>query len=192
MYRDGVWSVRASQCERASVFSSCRYMCTTSVSPYLLSSVCFQWHKCIVKRHSYLWGADKQPNTTTGVFFNFFRIPRSVDCSDFEHNARNIERHTTWGWIETIVYLYPLWVSLLGNLQPPPEPKMRNGPQVRLQSQFHESGDSYSWASIAYMASSIQHCACQFATLAVSTLFIKRVMVSYICPWCMLCSNYYH
>ena len=24
-------------------------------------------------------------------------------------------------------------VSLLGNLQPPPEPKMRNGPQVRLQ-----------------------------------------------------------
>ena len=24
---------------------------------------------------------------------------------------------------------HPLWVSLLGNLQPPPEPEMRNGPQ---------------------------------------------------------------
>ena len=39
MYWDGVWSVRASQCERASVFSSCRYMCITSVSTYLSSSV---------------------------------------------------------------------------------------------------------------------------------------------------------
>ena len=51
--------------------SSCRYMCTTSVSPYLLSSVCFKWHKCIVKRHTYLWGADKQPNTNTGVFSGY-------------------------------------------------------------------------------------------------------------------------
>ena len=43
-------------------------MCTTSVSSYLFSSVCFKWHMCIVKRHTYLWGADKQPNTNTGFF----------------------------------------------------------------------------------------------------------------------------
>ena len=55
--------VSARVCERASVFSSCWYMCTTFVSPYLLSSVCFKWHKCIVKRRTYLRGADKQPNT---------------------------------------------------------------------------------------------------------------------------------
>ena len=33
-----------------------------------LSFVCFKWHKCIVKRHTYLWWADKQPNTNTGFF----------------------------------------------------------------------------------------------------------------------------
>ena len=79
--------MRTSVTERASVFSSFRYMCTTSVSTYVLSSVCFKWHKCIVKRHTYLRGADKQPNTNTCCFF---WIPRSVDCSDFEHNARNL------------------------------------------------------------------------------------------------------
>ena len=57
--------MRTSVTERASVFSSFRYMCTTSVSTYVLSSVCFKWHKCIVKRHTYLRGADKQPNTNT-------------------------------------------------------------------------------------------------------------------------------
>ena len=55
------------QCTRLwaclSVYPSCRYMCTTSVSPYLLSSACFKRHMCIVKWHTYLWGADKQPNT---------------------------------------------------------------------------------------------------------------------------------
>ena len=85
-------AVSARVCERASVFSSCWYMRTTSVSPYLLSSVCFKWHMCIVKRHTYLWVAEKQPNTNTG----FFWIQKAVDCSDFEHNARNIEIHTTW------------------------------------------------------------------------------------------------
>ena len=64
--------VSARVCERASVFSSCWYMCTTSVSPYLLSNVCFKWHKCIVKRHTYLWGANKQPNTNT-VFFSGYK-----------------------------------------------------------------------------------------------------------------------
>ena len=49
---------------------ACQYMCTTSVSPYLLSSVCFNWHMCIVKRHTYLWGADKQPNTNTDFFLD--------------------------------------------------------------------------------------------------------------------------
>ena len=62
--------VSAHVCERASVFSSCRYMCTTSVSTYLLSRVCFKWHKCIVKQHTYLCGADKQPNTNTGIFLD--------------------------------------------------------------------------------------------------------------------------
>ena len=81
--------------------SPCRYMCTTSVPPYLLSSVCF---KCIVKRHIYLWGANKQPNANAGFFFFFFFFFWFVDCSDFEHNARNIEMHTTWGWLETTVY----------------------------------------------------------------------------------------
>ena len=46
-------------------------MCTTSVSPYLLSSVYFKWHMCIVKRHTYLWGVDKQPNTNTGFFSGY-------------------------------------------------------------------------------------------------------------------------
>ena len=79
------WSVVSARvCERVSVFSSCRYMCTTSVSPYLLSSACFKWHKCIVKRHTYLCGEDKQPNTNSFFFFFFFWIPKSVDCSDFQ------------------------------------------------------------------------------------------------------------
>ena len=34
----------------------------------------------------------------------FFRIPRSVDCNDFEHNARDIEMHTTRRRLEKIVY----------------------------------------------------------------------------------------
>ena len=69
MYWDGVWSVRAfvsmPQCFRR-VGTRVQL-----VSPYLLSSVCFKWHKCIVKRHTYLWGADKQPNTNTGVFSGY-------------------------------------------------------------------------------------------------------------------------
>ena len=64
--------VSARVCEHASVFSSVMSggnngMCTTSVSTYLLSSVCFKWHMCIVKRHNYLRGADKQPNINTVV-----------------------------------------------------------------------------------------------------------------------------
>ena len=66
--------VSARVCERASVFSSCRYICTTSVSTYLLSSVCFKWHMCIVKRHTYLREADKQPNTNTGGFLGFLVV----------------------------------------------------------------------------------------------------------------------
>ena len=63
--------VSACVCERVSVFLSCWYMCITSVSTYLLSSVCFKWHKCIVKQHTCLWGADKQPNTNTGFFSGY-------------------------------------------------------------------------------------------------------------------------
>ena len=77
-----MWSVRASVTEHASVFVSHvgnNGMCTTSVSTYLLSSVCFKWHMCIVNRHNYLRGADKQPNMNTVVCF---WIPGSVDCSD--------------------------------------------------------------------------------------------------------------
>ena len=74
--------VSAHVCERASVFSSCRYMCTTSVSPYLLSSVCFKRHKCIPT-------SEERTNNQT-LTRGFFWIPRSVDCSDFEHNARNL------------------------------------------------------------------------------------------------------
>ena len=68
----------------------------------------------------------------------FFLIPRSVDCSDFEHNAaRNLTAtkgtlHEDDGERQLCI---PLWVSPLGSLQPPPEPKMRNGPQVWLQKQ---------------------------------------------------------
>ena len=40
-------------------------------------------------------------------------------------------------------------MSLLGNLQPPPEPKMRNGPQVRLHIAYLR--DQYkAGVSIAY------------------------------------------
>ena len=77
-------TVSACVCERASVFSLCRYMCT-SVSTYLLSSVCFKWHKCIVKRHTYLWGADKQPNTNTGFF------------SEYQGQSIVVILNTTWG-----------------------------------------------------------------------------------------------
>ena len=42
-----------------------------SVSPYLFSSVCFKWHTCIVKRHTYLRGADKQPNTNREFFSGY-------------------------------------------------------------------------------------------------------------------------
>ena len=45
--------------------------CVQLLSPLIFCLVCFKWHKCIVKRHTYLWGADKQPNTNTGVFFLF-------------------------------------------------------------------------------------------------------------------------
>ena len=121
MYWDGVWSVCTPVC-------ACLYMRTTSVSPYLLSSVCFKRHMCIVKWHNYLWGADKrEPNTDTGFFLEWYQDGRSISqCSDFEHNARNFEMHTTWRRLETM--FIPLGVSLLGSLQPPPEPKMRNGP----------------------------------------------------------------
>ena len=71
-----MWSVRAfvsvPQCFR----HVGQYMCTTSVSTYLLSSVSFKWHKCIVKRHTYLRGADKQPNTNTGFFFLDTKVGR--------------------------------------------------------------------------------------------------------------------
>ena len=60
-----VVSVRV--CERTSVFSSCRYMCATSVSPYLLSSFCFNWHMCIVKRHV-LPTSEKQTGNHTHIF----------------------------------------------------------------------------------------------------------------------------
>ena len=87
------WSVVSARvCERASVFLSCWYMCTTSVSPYLLSSACFKWHKCIVTRHTYLCGEDKQPNTNS--FFSGYQS-RSIVVIFSEHNPKNIERHTT-------------------------------------------------------------------------------------------------
>ena len=53
-----------------------RHVGTSSVSTYLLSSVGFKWRKCIVKRHTYLCGVDKQPNTNTGVFFLDTKVSR--------------------------------------------------------------------------------------------------------------------
>ena len=50
----GQWTVCASVSVPQPVFKTSQYMCTTSVSPYLLSSVCFKWHMCIVKWHTYL------------------------------------------------------------------------------------------------------------------------------------------
>ena len=95
--------VRSHDCERSSVFLSCQYMRTNSVSTYFLSSVCFKWHMCIVKWHTYLWGANKQPNTNTGFFLDTItKVGRLYFCSDFaEHNT---EMHTTWRRLDTIVY----------------------------------------------------------------------------------------
>ena len=129
MLRRSVVSARV--CERASVFSSCRYMCTTSVSTYLLSSVCFKWHKCIVKRRTYLRGADKQPNTNT-VFF-FFWIPRSVDCSDFEHNARTWQRKAHYMRMTRDNSLFQCECLSLAISSLPLNLKWGTGPKVRLQ-----------------------------------------------------------
>ena len=89
--------VSAHICERASVFSSCRYMCTTSVSTYLLSSVCFKWHKCIEKRHTYPEErTSTEPNTNTVLFLDT-KVGR-FKYSDFELTQRkefDTERHTT-------------------------------------------------------------------------------------------------
>jgi len=41
-----------------------------------------------VKRHTYLWGADKQPNINTGFFLD--TVGRSIAGSDFDYNARNL------------------------------------------------------------------------------------------------------
>ena len=40
---------------------------------------------CIVKRHTYIRGADKQPNTNKV----FFWIARSVDCRDCSYKPNN-------------------------------------------------------------------------------------------------------
>ena len=53
--------------------------CVQLLSPLIFCLVS-KWRKCIVR------GADKQPNTNTG----FFLDTKWVDCSDFEHNARNL------------------------------------------------------------------------------------------------------
>ena len=46
--------------------------CVQLLSPaYLLSSVWFKWHKCIVKRHTYPRGADNQPTLTQGFFSGY-------------------------------------------------------------------------------------------------------------------------
>ena len=77
------------------VFSSCRYMCTTSVSTYFLSSVCFKWHKSIVKRHTPT--SEERTSNQTLTQVSVFLIPRSVDCSDFTTQREELdnERHTT-------------------------------------------------------------------------------------------------
>ena len=83
---DGVWSMRAS----VSVPRCFRHVGTgvQLLSP-LIVSVCFRWHKCIVKRHTYLWGADKQPNTNT------------VFCSGYQGRTIVVILNTTrgtWHW----------------------------------------------------------------------------------------------
>jgi len=110
-YNQGVRVCTETECGQCARLWACLSVFVMSVHVYNfylpalshLFSACFKWHKCrIVKRHTYIRGADQQPNTNTG----FFWIPRSVDCSDFEHNA-------TWHWkahymrmtqSETIVY----------------------------------------------------------------------------------------
>ena len=39
--------------------------------PLSFASICFKWHKSIVKWHTYLQGVDKQPNTNTGFFSGY-------------------------------------------------------------------------------------------------------------------------
>ena len=43
--------------------------CVQLLSPLTFCLVS-KWHKCIVKRHTHLRGADKQPNTNTGFFLD--------------------------------------------------------------------------------------------------------------------------
>ena len=62
--------------------------CVQLVSPYLLSSVCFKWRKCISSEMAHL--PLRSGQATKHKHRGFFWIPRSVDCSDFEHNARNL------------------------------------------------------------------------------------------------------
>ena len=62
-----------------------------------------------------------------------------------------------------------MWVSLLGNLQPPPEPEMRNGPQVRLH--YHWRGlPQVSFLSWQTRYLSQQKYACRYKTFVVTKL----------------------
>ena len=81
--RRSVVSVRV--CERASVFSSCRYMCTTSVSSYLLSSVCFKWH---MQWNSTSTSEEQTSNQTLTGFFSGYQ-GRSIVVI-LNKNARNL------------------------------------------------------------------------------------------------------
>ena len=78
-------------CEHASVFLSYQCVWKTPVTPFLSSSVCFEGHMCIVKRHTLPTSEEQTGNR----IHSFLSIPRSVDCSGIELNARNIDTMLT-------------------------------------------------------------------------------------------------
>ena len=99
----------------------------------------FNWHMFIAKCHTYLWGADKQQNTDTGVSFVFFClfcfwILRLVDCTDFEHNAANSEMYITWGTLHNSLFH---WAYLLRNRQPTPSRGSRGSNAVMVKKIPH-------------------------------------------------------
>ena len=71
----GVRVCTETECGQCTRLWACLSVFVMSVHVYNfclpISFVCFKWHKCIVKRHTNLWGADKQPNTKTGFFSGY-------------------------------------------------------------------------------------------------------------------------
>ena len=74
MYWDGAWSVPGARlwaCFSVLVIyvGTCVQLLSSLI--FCLVSVLSGISMCIVKRHTYLWGADKQPNTNTGFFSGY-------------------------------------------------------------------------------------------------------------------------